>query len=81
VSKGYAEGPAQDEAARRLEEIERGRGDDAEQPERVAVYGATAENPEPHLLGWVPDVDADELFRSGKAWGLTLVRRRAAAAS
>jgi hypothetical protein len=76
VPRGYAEGPALEEAERRLEELERGDGRAAE-PERLAVYGATAENPEPHLLGWVPDVDPDELFRSGKAWGLTLVRRRA----
>jgi hypothetical protein len=75
VSKGYADGPALEEAERRLEELERGRGPAAE-PERLAVYGATADNPEPHLLGWAPDVDPDELFRSGKAWGITLVRRR-----
>jgi len=76
VPKGYAEGPAAEEAERRLDELERGIEEDKE-PERLAVYGATAENPEPHLLGWVPDVDPDELFASGKAWGLRLVRRRA----
>lgn len=76
MPKGYAEGPAAEEAERRLDELERGIEEDKE-PERLAVYGATAENPEPHLLGWVPDVDPDELFASGKAWGLRLVRRRA----
>ena len=33
---------------------------------------------QPHFLGWRRDVDADELFASGKAWGVT-VRRVAAA--
>jgi hypothetical protein len=40
------------------------------------VYGSTDENPEPHFLGWVDDVDPDELFARGEAWGLTVVRRR-----
>ena len=75
MSRGYAEGPALEEAERRLEERERGHGADAE-PERLAVYGATEDDAQPHLLGWVPEVDPDELFRSGKAWGITLVRRR-----
>jgi hypothetical protein len=77
VPKGYAEGPAAEEAERRLDELERGAAEEDEAPERLAVYGATAENPEPHLIGWIPDVDPDELFDSGKAWGLRVVRRRA----
>jgi hypothetical protein len=75
VSRGYAEGPALEEAERRLEELQRERDAEA-RPERLAVYGATEDNPESHLLGWVPDVDPEELFRSGTAWGITLVRRR-----
>jgi hypothetical protein len=75
MPKGYAEGPAAEEAERRLDELERGVASDAA-PERLAVYGATEDDPEPHMVGWIPDVDPDELFRSGQAWGLTVVRQR-----
>ena len=75
MGKGYAEGPAAEE---RFEALER--GDDgrvaAEPPERPAVYGSTDDDPERHFLGWLGDVDPDELFAAGKAWGLTVVRRR-----
>jgi hypothetical protein len=76
VGKGYAEGSAVEE---RLADLERaGRDAAAERvPERPAVYGATADNPEKHFLGWADEVDADELFASGRAWGLTIVRRPA----
>jgi hypothetical protein len=76
VGKGYAEGPAAEE---RLEALERGEGTGvALQPrERPAVYGSTDENQEKHFLGWLDDVDPDELFSSGAAWGLSIVRRRA----
>jgi hypothetical protein len=75
VSKGYAEGPAADE---RYEALERGDGIalEAEHEDRQAVYGSTTDDPEKHFIGWVDDVDADELFDSGKAWGIS-VRRRA----
>ena len=76
MGKGYAEGPAAEEAERRREELERGSGEDV--AERLAVYGSTDEEPERHFLGWRDDVDPDELFASGRAWGLTVVRRRAA---
>jgi hypothetical protein len=76
VPKGYAEGPAAEEAERRLDELERGGAEEDEASERLAVYGATAENPEPHLIGWIPDVDPDKLFAAGEAWGLRVVRRR-----
>jgi hypothetical protein len=75
MPKGYAEGPAAEEAERRRDELERGQEREAA-PERLAVYGATDDDPRSHLLGWIPEVDPDELFRSGKAWGLTVVRRR-----
>jgi hypothetical protein len=75
MAKGYAEGPAAEEAERRLEELEQGAVDDRA-PERLAVYGATEEEPEKHFLGWRDDVDPDELFESGEAWGLTVVRTR-----
>jgi hypothetical protein len=73
MAKGYAEGPAAEEAERRREELERG----PEEPEteaRLAVYGATEDEPERHFIGWRDEVDPDELFDSGEAWGLTVVR-------
>jgi len=73
VPKGYAEGPAAEEAERRRDELERGGG--RREPEaRAAVYGATEADPEPHFIGWRDDVDPDELFAAGEAWGLKVVR-------
>ena len=46
-------------------------------PGRRAVYGATDEQPEKHFLGWADEVDPDELFESGRAWGITVLRERA----
>jgi hypothetical protein len=76
MSKGYAEGPAAEEAERQ-ELTEAPRRDDS--PERLAVYGSTEERPERHFLGWRDEVDPDELFASGAAWGITIVRGRATA--
>lgn len=76
MGKGYAEGPAAEEAERRLEELRAGRAAAAAPVERAAVLGCTAERPERHFLGWVGEVDPDELFASGAAWGLQVVRRR-----
>jgi len=73
MPKGYAEGPAAEEAERRREELERA-GPEQVREERLAVYGSTEDEPERHFIGWRDDVDPDELFASGKAWGLTLVR-------
>lgn len=69
------EGPAAEEAERRREELERPLQTAPE--ERAAVYGSTEERPERHFLGWRDDVDPDELFASGAAWGLKVVRVRA----
>ena len=75
MGKGYAEGPALEE---RLAAMERGESDAVEErPERSAVYGATEDNPDRHFIGWRDEVDPDELFAAGKAWGLSIVRRRA----
>jgi hypothetical protein len=76
VGKGYAEGPAAEE---RFAALERGDALERADPvvERRAVYGATAENPEKHFLGWADEVDADGLFAAGKAWGISILRRRA----
>ena len=75
MGKGYAEGPAAEE---RLAELERAERDDAPAapPERQAVFGSTDDDPDRHFLGWLDDVDPDELFASGKAWGLSVGRRR-----
>ena len=73
MPKGYAEGPAAEEAERRLEELERGAAEPRRE-ERLAVYGSTEADPERHFLGWRDEVDPDELFSSGQAWGITVVR-------
>ena len=76
MGKGYAEGPAAEEAERRIEELEAGPLE-AVPDERASVYGSTDEHPERHFLGWLDDVDPDELFASGDAYGITVVRRAA----
>jgi hypothetical protein len=76
MGKGYAEGPAAEEAERRLEELAAGVPADA-QPDRPAVYGSTDAQRERHFLGWLGEVDPDELFASGAAYGITVVRRAA----
>jgi hypothetical protein len=73
MAKGYAEGPAAEEAERRLEELERGEGG-TEREVRLAVYGSTEDEPERHFIGWRDEVDPDELFAAGEAWGITVVR-------
>ena len=72
MPRGYMEGPAAEEAERRLEELERPPEEAAE--ERAAVFGSTADDPASHFLGWRDDVDPDELFASGAAWGLSVRR-------
>jgi hypothetical protein len=73
MGKGYAEGSAVEERLAALE-----RGDDLHQQldtGRTAVYGSTDDDPEEHFLGWLGDIDPDELFASGAAWGIHTVRR------
>ena len=75
MGKGYAEGSAVEERLAALE-----RGDDLAgriDAGRSAVYGCTDDTPERHFIGWADEVDADELFASGRAWGIQVVRRRA----
>ena len=75
MGKGYAEGSAVEERLAALE-----RGDDASariDRGRAAVYASTDEEPERHFIGWVGEVDPDELFASGNAWGIQVVRRQA----
>jgi hypothetical protein len=73
VGKGYAEGSAVEERLAALE-----RGDDQSagiDPGRAAVYGSTDDETESHFIGWADEVDVDELFASGRAWGLQVVHR------
>ena len=75
MARGYLEGPACEEREAALE-----RGDDAEieRPrERRAVYGSTVDDMAQHFLGWADEIDADALFESGAAWGLTVRLRPA----
>jgi hypothetical protein len=74
MPRGYMEGPASEEAERRAEELERGIVYEEPPPAYPAVYGCTPDDPEPHFLGWLNEVDPDELFASGKAWGVTVRR-------
>ena len=76
MSKGYAEGPAADEAEARREALERGDAEFELPAERLAVYGSTEDDPDRHFIGWRDEVDPDELFTSGEAWGLKVVRRQ-----
>jgi hypothetical protein len=77
MPRGYMEGPAAEEAERRAEEAALGKNE-APAPElQGAVFGSTQDDPEPHFLGWLGEVDPDELFATGAAWGVT-VRRVAA---
>jgi hypothetical protein len=73
VPRGYMEGPASEEREAELERLERPQPPRLE--ERPAVYGSTADDPTKHFIGWLDDVDPDELFVSGEAWGLSVVRR------
>ena len=78
MPRGYMEGPAAEEAERRAEEAARTKHDPPAPDVYPAVYGCTEDDPEPHFLGWLNQVDPDELFESGAAWGVT-VRRVAVA--
>ena len=74
MGKGYAEGSAVEERLAALE-----RGDDLDgrlDAGRAAVYACTEAEPERHFVGWADEVDPDELFASGRAWGIQVVRRR-----
>jgi hypothetical protein len=77
VPRGYEEGPVAEAAEARRDAIERGERLDSERrdPDRRAVFGSTDDEPEKHFLGWADEVDADELFASGRAWGISVLRR------
>ena len=69
MGKGYAEGPALDE---RLAAAESGPATTWRRRPRKAVFGSTPRKHERHFVGWLDDVDPDELFASGKAWGISV---------
>ena len=70
MARGYLEGPASEE---REAAVERGDHLERERPQkRRALYGSTPDDPEQHFIGWADEVDADELFASGRAWGLAV---------
>ena len=72
MGKGYAEGPAV-EAAEEARERMLLDPEPPTLPRRRAVLGSTADRPEPHVLGWEDEVDADARFAAGVAWGLRIV--------
>ena len=76
MPRGYEEGPVADEAQRRLDAIERGESIEARGAAgtRSAVFGSTQEDSPARFLGWADEVDAEELFESGRAWGISLRR-------
>ena len=74
MPRGYMEGPAAEEAERRAEEAARGVTEPPPPELQAAVYGCTKDDPEPHFLGRLGDVDPDELFETGAAWGVTVRR-------
>ncbi len=67
MPRGYMEGPAADEAERRLDELER--GVEAPTEERLAVFGSTADDPEKHFIGWRDDVDPGRALRVRRGLG------------
>jgi len=76
MPRGYMEGPASEEREAELERLERPQPGQLE--ERAAVYGSTPGDPAKHFIGWLDEVDPDDLFASGEAWGLSVVRRTVA---
>jgi hypothetical protein len=69
MGKGYAEGPALEE---RLAAAEQGPATTPRRRPRKAVFGSTQRKHDRHFLGWLGEVDPDDLFSSGQAWGLSV---------
>ena len=76
MPRGYEEGPVADEAEARMDAIERGEPIEARKSTgtRAAVFGSTEEDSPARFLGWADEVDAEELFESGRAWGISTRR-------
>lgn len=76
MPRGYEEGPVAEEAQARIDALERGEAleGNVAPAGRTAVFGSTAEDAKPHFLGWADELNVDELFERGEAWGIS--RRR-----
>ena len=74
MPRGYMEGPAAEEAERRAEELARAKDEPPAPEVHAAVFGCTEDDPQAHFLGWLGEVDPDELFANGAAWGVTVRR-------
>ena len=76
MPRGYEEGPVADAAQARLDAIERGEPIEARRTSdtRAAVFGSTEADSPARFLGWADEVDAEQLFESGSAWGISLRR-------
>ncbi|MFL6020399.1 MAG: hypothetical protein ACJ74A_04570 [Gaiellaceae bacterium] len=76
MPRGYEDGPVAEAAQARRDMLDRGEPLDSERRgvDRRAVYGSTPDQPEKHFLGWADQVNADELFASGDAWGISVLR-------
>ena len=77
MPRGYEEGPVAEASEARRDALERGEPIEAERREadRRAVFGSTANDPEKHFLGWADEIDVEELFASGRAWGISIRRQ------
>lgn len=73
MGKGYADGPVAEERLAELELAQR-RSAEPESVFRSGVFGSTSQEPKLHFLGWADEVDADELFASGAAYGIRVRR-------
>jgi hypothetical protein len=69
MGKGYAEGPALEE---RLAAAEQGPATTTRRRPRKAVFGSTQRKRDRHFLGWLGEVEPEDLFSSGEAWGLSV---------
>jgi hypothetical protein len=76
MPRGYEEGPVAEEAQRRQDAIERGKPTEPRQASgtRAAVFGSTEADEPVRFIGWADEVDADQLFETGRAWGISLRR-------
>ena len=75
MPRGYEEGPVAEEAQRRQDAMARGRVEARRESDtRAAVFGSTEADQPARFLGWADEVDADDLFETGRAWGISLRR-------